>query len=475
MPEIQAGCFSGLLGSRRRRTVDLARDLRPEKSQLAFDAQGLPEELPKYARFANCCDFSCSSGKPPSYPQATPEGMFRPEVMKTIESKLDALDPELRELSLDIHDHPELMFEEKYAHDVLTAFMLSHGFSITKHYLGLETAWRAEFSHGKGGRVLGVNSEMDALPGLGHACGHNLIAIAGVGVALAVKAALETHNVPGTVILLGTPAEESGCGKQILLDRGGYKEMDVCVMCHPNSGQTQVIGVGSSFAMQFIDVEYYGQTAHASEAPWEGINALDAAFIAYSSISVLRQQIKPDNRIHGVISGKDWVPNAIPDYAKMTWIVRAPSLDELVALRGRVTKCFEAASLATGCKSKLAMGPVYDDLRQNIVLAKELASTAQHFYGIPTNFLAEGFGASTDFGNVTYACPAFHPSYSIPTESNTHNHTSGFAKASRTPAAHKATMLVTKGLAMTGFRVLDDGAFYNEVRQAYEEDMAKAR
>ena len=208
-------------------------------------------------------------------------------MMKTIEETLTAVSSELRELSLKIHgeqsldgqvpalnlsrcwvDHPELGFQEKsvvsthfpstfpstrfgcrYAHDVLTRFMSSKGWEITKHYLGLDTAWRAEFVVGVGGRTLGVNSEMDALPGIGHACGHNLIAIAGVGVALAVKAALEKHSVPGRVVLLGTPgashffgrfyclrltcacsAEEGGAGKIILIERGGYKDMDACVM-----------------------------------------------------------------------------------------------------------------------------------------------------------------------------------------------------------------------------------------------------
>ncbi|KAG8923228.1 hypothetical protein FRC00_006489, partial [Tulasnella sp. 408] len=146
------------------------------------------------------------AGKPPSYS----EPHFRPDVAKTIEEELESLSDELRELSLKIHDHPELKFEEKYAHDTLTAFMRDHGFDVTPHYLGLETAWRAAVEVGKGGRTVGFQSEMDALPGIGHACGHNLIAIIGVGCAIAVARAIKKHDIAAKVVLLGTPAEEGG-------------------------------------------------------------------------------------------------------------------------------------------------------------------------------------------------------------------------------------------------------------------------
>jgi len=184
-------------------------------------------------------------------------------------------------------------------------------FTVTRHYLGLETAWRAEFTAGNGsGRVLGVNSEMDALPGVGHACGHNLIAVSGVEVAMAVKEALVMHGIWGTVALLGTPAEENGGGQIVLLERGGYKDIDACIMCHPMPGSSNSVTVATSLAMQNIIVEYFGRIAHASIAPWEGINALDAVVPVYSNISTLRQQIKLDHRVHGIVEGKNWEPNS---------------------------------------------------------------------------------------------------------------------------------------------------------------------
>ncbi|KAI0046993.1 amidohydrolase [Auriscalpium vulgare] len=466
------GCFSGLLKGHRQRAQSHSICSSPQAS---FESPSkLTEQPPKYVSLSSCCDFSVGldGRKPPSYDPGPLKEMYRPEVLATIEAKLTELEPELRSLSLTIHDHPETMFEERrHAHDVLTAFLAVRGWAVTPHYLGLATAWRAERAH-RGGRVLGVNAEMDALPGLGHACGHNLIAVAGVGVALAVFAALRAHDTPGTVVLLGTPAEESGCGKQLLLDRGGYEGMDACVMCHPAAGATQALGIAPTLALQVIDVEYFGHPAHAAFVPWEGVNALDAAFVAYSSISALRQQIKPAHRVHGVVSGRDWTPNVIPDYAKMSWIVRAGAWDEVEGLRDRVIRCLEAASMATGCKHKITLGDRYFDMRQNRVLAGDLAVTAQRQYGVPTVVRDDAVPASTDFGNVSYALPAVHPTYNIPAAPGAQNHTAGFTKAARTLEAHAATMLTARMLALTAFRVLDDDVFFRDVRRVFEEDRA---
>lgn len=420
-----------------------------------------------------CCDFSFAADKSsvlsyeplPLYSEKSSE-LLTTDVLKTIEKNVDALDGPLRDLSLSIHEHPELMFQEKFAHDLLTSFMERNGFRVTRHYLGLETAWRAEFRHLKGGRTIGINSEMDALQGMGHACGHNLIAISGVGVALALKAALQTHNVPGKVVLLGTPAEEGGGGKVILLERGAYDDMDACIMCHPGAGRLNSTSIGSTTAMQAIEVEYFGQSAHAGAAPWEGTNAQDAAFLAYSGVSVLRQQMKPTHRVHGILQGNNWVANVIPDYAKMRWIVRAPTSKELIAFVERVKKCLEAAALATSCKVILHEETPYYDLHQNEVLAHDFVNTIGSQYGLLAS--TDDTAASTDFGNVTYALPAFHPMFTIPTQPRGGNHTPAFAKAAASKQAHEATMLVTKALALTGFRVVADIGFFGQVKGAFD-------
>ncbi|RXW21660.1 hypothetical protein EST38_g4189 [Candolleomyces aberdarensis] len=215
---------------------------------------------------------------------------------------------------------------------------------------------------------------------------------------------METHRIPGKVVLIGTPAEEAGGGKVILLERGAYKEMDVCIMCHPSPGAPASASIGTTIAMQAIDIEYFGHSAHAGAAP---------------CISLLRQQIKPDQRIHGIIQGKDWSPNVIPDYSKMRWLVRARNAAELTSLVPRVRNCFEAAALATSCRCEVTADRPYYDLQQNhvlgaasfmnfvhrstgliVLLGRAFADIVGTRYGIQTT--EAGSTASTDFGNVSY-------------------------------------------------------------------------
>ncbi|KAI0079408.1 hypothetical protein K474DRAFT_1592196 [Panus rudis PR-1116 ss-1] len=383
--------------------------------------------------------------------------LFQPDIVKVINEKIDALSPSLRKVSLELWNHPEVAFEEQHAHDVLTSFISEHGFTVTKSYLGLSTAWRAEYSRGRSGRVIGINSEMDALPGLGHACGHNLIAVSGIAVAIALRAVMEARDIPGKIILLGTPAEEHGGGKIKLLEKGAYDEMDVCVMCHPGPGAADTAYISSWLALQPLEVEFLGHSAHAAYSPWEAQNALDAAFLAYSSISVLRQQIKPTHRVHGIVSGQNWEPNVIPDYAKMRWIVRAPTWKEVDELRARVTACFEAAGLATSCKVKVTLGAGYYDVRQNNPLS-ECLSYLSSFNSYPKEYIP-----GDAFRSIIETLPSIQPNYSIPTEKNGGNHTPDFAKSARTEKAHEITMSVSKGLALTALRVLQDDEFYHEV------------
>ncbi|KAI0822420.1 hypothetical protein BC628DRAFT_1316738 [Trametes gibbosa] len=393
--------------------------------------------------------------------------VYRPEFIDAVKFAIAALDDDLYHLSRDIHEHPETRFEEYHAHDALTAFMEKQGFEVTKNYL-LETAWVAKYSRGSGGRVLGVNSEMDALPGIGHACGHNLIAISGVAVACAVKAALDKFDINGSVVLLGTPGEEGGAGKAILLERGAYEGLDACLMCHPAPGPPFSASLSSCLARQRIDVEFHGHTAHAALSPWEGQNALDAAVLAYNSISALRQQLKPTHRVHGIFEGKDWTPNIIPDYAKMIWYVRAPTRPEVEVAVKRVKACFEGAALATGCRAEIEMGNGTFELRQNKALSGAFADVFAKTVG-PVDLVYGISNASTDFGNVTYALPAIHPSFAIPTRGG--NHTTAFTDAAATKDAHNACLGISKALAVTGLRLLAEDEFFNQVRETFAEDV----
>ncbi|GJE91327.1 M20 family metallopeptidase [Phanerochaete sordida] len=404
--------------------------------------------------------------------RGTAAPIFRPDVFDAVDAAVDALAHELRALSLDIHEHPEVAFEERHAHDALAGFMEAQGWAVQRHHL-LGTAWEARFSHGAGGRTVGVNSEMDALPGIGHACGHNLIAVAGVAIACALRAAMEKLDIAGTVVLLGTPAEERDYGKVTLLEKGAYKDMDVCLMCHPAPGPPLSASLSSSLAITPLVVEYFGHTAHAALAPWEGHNALDAAVAAYTSVALLRQQIKPTHRVHGTLQGRDWAVNIIPDYAWMKWLMRAPTRKEVDVLVPRVRNCLEAAAIATDTKAKFnTRERGVDELRQNTALGGEFARTFASRYGA-VDYTYGISSASTDFGNVTYALPSLHPSFAIPTRAGGTNHTPEFAQAAATPAAHAACMSVAKALAALGARVLLDDAFFAEVRRTFDEESGR--
>ncbi|EUC59751.1 amidohydrolase-like protein [Rhizoctonia solani AG-3 Rhs1AP] len=398
-----------------------------------------------------------------------------PEAADTSDHAIDELNGSLRELNLHIHDYPELGWDVKRAHDVLTQFVEKQGFQVTRHYLADQlpgnTAWKAEFTipnkAGKPLPVVGFNSEMDALPGIGHACGHNLIATIGVAAAAGLKRAMEKHNIPGRIILLGTPAEEAGEGKVHLLKAGAYNEMDICLMAHPDSGNSRLVRDGTTLALQTFTVEYHGQGAHAGAAPWEGKNALDAAFIAYAALSALRQQIHPSARVHGIIEGRDWASNIIPNYAKMKYTVRAPTWGEVVALRARVNRCFEAAAHATSCTMTVTENDGLKDVRGNRVLSSEFGAIMTGRYDYPFDPHA-ATGASTDFGNVTYELPAIHPGFAIPTVPNGGNHTPEYTAAARTQEAHKRAVAVSKGLAIVGLRALLDEQFLQIVKDNFQ-------
>jgi amidohydrolase len=226
---------------------------------------------------------------------------------------------------------------------------------VTPHAYGLPTSFEAEF--GQGGRVVVFNVEYDALPGIGHACGHNLITTGSLAAFFGVVGAIKKHNIPGRVRALGTPAEEGGGGKIKLIDAGAYKDVDACLMTHPMAGimfptKQDIAGIayGTCVASAKFRAIFTGRTAHAAAAPQDGINALDAAVLAYNGISMLRQQILPAQRIHGIIMEGGEKANVIPSRAVMDYNVRGATLKETKILQERVVNCFKGAAIATGCE-----------------------------------------------------------------------------------------------------------------------------
>ncbi|KAF9277802.1 hypothetical protein BGZ74_003256 [Mortierella antarctica] len=401
------------------------------------------------------------------------------EFAKTVHLAIEAASVELRAVSLQLHDNPELGYQEYKAHALLTDYLEKKGFAVQRSAYGLETAFVATAGNSEK-VVIGVCSEYDALPGIGHACGHNLIAISGVATALGLKAVIEKFDLQATVKLFGTPAEEitstypieTSGGKITMLNNGAFEGTDICMMLH---GANADVVYPAFLALDTVEVEFFGKASHASASPWEGINALDAAVLSYTNIGMMRQQMKSTLRIHGIIKEGGKAANIIPDYTKSVYTVRAPKFDEVEVLKKRVEKIFTGAAASTGCTVKLTWGVPYKDILTN----NHLADKFEHYMnsqGLHYPSKAEQqskLSGSTDMGNLTYALPGIHPMFNIlnligEDDKTMGLHTSTFAAAAATPLAHTATLRASKSLAMTGLECILDSELLQHVKDEYE-------
>jgi Xaa-Arg dipeptidase len=389
----------------------------------------------------------------------------------TAVAAIDAADGELRDLSLDIHSHPELAYEEVHAHEVLTAFLEERGFQVERGAYGLPTAFRA--TAGSGGPTVAVLSEYDALPGIGHACGHNLIATSGVAAGLAAAEVLGEGD--GTIVVIGTPAEERGGGKVDLINAGAFDGVDAAMMMHPG-GQSPQMPPGSvrvngkPNALHALTVRYKGKNAHAAGRPWDGLNALDALLHAYNGISLLRQQMRPSARVHGIITEGGQAPNIIPDETAAYFYVREDVMANLEVLKPRVVACFEAAALATGTELELVwQGNPYTDMQNSTPLSDTFTKHAIEMGMDPVEPEMAGAG-STDMGNVTYAVPGLHPSYAV--ESNAGNHNAGFTEAAGSEEGHARMIAASKALALTVLDLFAEPELLVEAKREFDERAA---
>lgn len=282
------------------------------------------------------------------------------QIRQVVNSHLDQQSPELFKINQLLHANPELAYKEFFAHDTISDFLEKQGFTVQRKTYGLDTSF--EVTIGSGGRLVIVCAEYDALPNIGHACGHNLIATSSIATFLGAAHAMKTLGINGRLRILGTPAEEGGGGKAKLIKAGAFaptEDVAASIMAHPITKH----GIGGITGLAALDliaslkfrVEFKGKSAHAAGEPWNGTNALDAAVGAYNNVSMLRQQIRPDERVHGVFEVGGTVPNVIPDYTRMNWYVRAPTTEQGEKLQTRVHACIEAAAVATGCTHNYIM------------------------------------------------------------------------------------------------------------------------
>ncbi|CAM5349563.1 putative peptidase/amidohydrolase [Streptomyces spiroverticillatus] len=357
-----------------------------------------------------------------------------------IRKRLDEVATELTTLSRRIHAHPETAFEEHRAAAWCTDLLRTHGFAVTAPAYGLPTAFEATV--GSGPVTVALACEYDALPGLGHACGHNLIAAAGVGAALALAPFADELGL--TVRVLGTPAEESGGGKALLLSAGAFDGVDAAMMIHPCPFD---VADFHSYAMGSLDITYTGKSAHAAMNPEDGRNAADALTVAQVALGLLRQQLPAEWKVHGITTSAGTALNAIPESAHAAYALRTPSAAELDTLRARVENCFRAGALATGCEVTLAQpSPDYLDFRSDPELVALWTANARAV-GRPEPEVRGPF-ASTDMGNVSHAVPSIHPVLNIGA-SSCGPHQPEFTAAAATPAAERTMLEGALSLAWT--------------------------
>ncbi len=350
---------------------------------------------------------------------------------RVAERRFSEVEGDLKSISHWMYEHPEIAFQEFETSAKLAGYLSEHGFSVEYPAYGLDTAFVARA--GSGGPEVIICAEYDALPGVGHACGHDIIATASMGAGLALTGLTDELGIRVTV--LGTPAEEMKGGKVDLINAGAFAGAAASMMIHPSPNDVLDPSV---LAVRHVDLEYHGKDSHAAGAPEKGINALDAFVQAYVNVATLRQQILPSDRLHGIVTHGGDAPNIIPSYTRSSWYIRSATAERLEELTKKVMVCFEAAALATGCTWETSeIGHPYEDLVNNPVLTELFDANATALGRTMARGADVPKAGSTDMGNVSHVVPAIHPFLSIDS-GDAVNHQPEFAAATIEPAGDKA-------------------------------------
>jgi amidohydrolase len=390
-----------------------------------------------------------------------------PGLKETALATLDARRDELIRISTLIHSNPEIAFKEFKASGWLCDTLERAGFAVTRGIGGLETAFRAE-AYGNGdGPTVALLAEYDALPELGHACGHNIMGTAAIGAALAVKSVLA--ELPGRVVVIGTPAEEGGGGKVILVEKGVFNDVDAAMIVHP-SGRT--IGVRGSLASTRLFLEFNGRASHAAAAPEDGINALEAVILTFNNVNALRLHLRPDARVHGIITSGGTAANIIPNFASAQFSVRAAKQAYAQEVLRRVIQCAEAGAAATGASVKFWTNPSYAEIIPNMTLAQAFTANWESIGVRVEAPRPNERGGSSDMGNVSHVVPAIHPYIKI-TPDGVGGHTPEFREAAVSPDGNDGMISAAKGLALTTIDLLSNPDLMTRVKNEFIETVQK--
>lgn len=388
------------------------------------------------------------------------------QIIERVSAAAEALRPELVEMSQTIHDNPELGGQEFKAKQLQVDLLRKYGFEVEENYCDFPTAYRAVYKGRKPGPKIAMLAEYDALPKLGHGCGHNLIAMMSVGSGIAMREFADEYGAE--IYVYGTPAEETAGTKVEMSKRGLFKDMDVAMMAHPANENSSSINSMAIFCRRF---EFFGKSAHAASAPEQGLNALDAMINFFNLINALRQQTKDDARIHGVILNGGEAPNIIPDYTSALFYIRSSKTAQLRKLMERVEECAKGAALGTGTTVKITPDEVdFKDTCSNMYL-NELACQQMELLGIPMRRLGTApHMGSSDQGDVSYECPSIQlNSWMGPPlhGKNYYGHTVEFEEMACTPTAYENAMNFIEGFVMTAIELMTNPDHLKAIKEEF--------
>lgn len=362
-----------------------------------------------------------------------------------------------------IGHNPELGHQEFKAAKALTDELTKEGFNVTLGTCGLDTAFEAVFDSGKPGAKIGYMAEYDALPDLGHACGHNLIGTMAVAAGVALSKVVSETG--GAVYVYGTPAEETTGGKVNMSDEGVLSHLDAAMMVHPSA---EHMASGSSLAMDAIQFEFFGRASHAANSPHKGINALDAVIQTFNSINALREHLTSDVRIHGIITDGGSAANIVPDYAKAQFYVRSAKRSDLTPILEKVKNCAKGAALATGARLESSFYEFsYDDMNTNDALSKLYTANTLDLGVSKEQIKKEEDGGSLDMGNVSQVVPSIHPYVKI-ADNGCDYHTHEFREAALSEEGFEGLILGAKSMALTGYDLLTKPELLNEIKAEFK-------
>ena len=388
-------------------------------------------------------------------------------LLKRIDEIVEGLEPELRKLALDIHDNPELGNQEFKACQWQTGLLEKYGFCVEKEFCGIPTSYKAVYKGSKPSPRIGMLAEYDALPELGHACGHNLIATMSVGSGIAMREFADEFG--GEIVVIGTPAEETAGAKVVMAKKGAFDDLDVAMMSHPAYVDFDSINTS---AIKCFQVEFFGRASHAAASPEDGINALDAMIQLFVSVGLMRQQVKDRARIHGIIQEGGKAPNVIPDYTKALFYTRAQKFSYAMEIAERIYDAAKGAALATGCTYKIEDAEEdFKDTCSNMYLSDMMVGNMEKYLG--HKFIkahGEPITGSSDLGDVSYCCPAIQTTtgLSAPEEDVIYKpHTPEFAVRTGSEQAVKNCMDFVKGFTITAIQLMTEPDHLEKIKEEF--------